>query len=156
MSVRRKAARTFGALAAWGACGEDEPTRPAAPVLELRPIVSSSPAPCAGGGLAFEEECLVVGPAAVDGDDVAAAHLGSNPPGPPALAVDFTATGDAAYRRLAEAQLGRRIAVVVDGEVVAAPTVQDARSSGGIVLPGVEPAAARRVAVAFARSGTDS
>ena len=135
--------------------GTPDPERPPADLVQLRAVVSASASPpCVGGAVAFDGRCLVLGPVAVDADDVRTARVTATPPTGKALSLVFTPAGDKAYVALATQQLRGQVAVLVEGKVVAVPTVQSPDSSGGIVVTGVDDASRRRVAAAFA--GTDS
>ena len=146
------------ALALASSCGDGAatptPPRPPADLVQLRAVQGSSAPPCRDGAFELADECLVLGPVALDADDIRTARRTATPPTGEALSIVFTSSGDAQYEELATAQLRRRIAVLVDGEVAAAPTVQDERSSGGIVVTGLDEDQLRRVGEGF--RGRDS
>lgn len=135
-------------------CADAETERPPKDLVQLRPVESTTAPPCAAAATRFEDVCLVLGPVRLDSDDIATARRTANPPTGVALSLVFTREGDEEFEALATAQLRRQIAVVVDGRVAAAPTVQEPASSGGIVVTGIDDADVRRVAAAFA--GADS
>ena len=128
---------------------DPQPERPPADFVQLRPVESTTPPPCTPPAQRLEDVCLVLGPVALDADDIETARRTDNAPTGPALSVGFTAAGDAAFEALAIKQLRRQVAVLVDGRVVAAPTVQEPQSSGGIVLTGIDDPTLVRVARAF-------
>jgi preprotein translocase subunit SecD len=74
---------------------------------------------------------LLLGPSALPEGAVRAAHAEDV-----AVAVVFTPEGTAALNALAAAQLGRQLAIVVDGEVVSAPTLQSADFGSEVTISG--------------------
>lgn len=78
----------------------------------------------------------VLGPGIVDANDVE--NAGAVPDAPPSsgwsVAVNLTADGTAAFETATEATVGSRIAIVVDGRIVSAPTVQTPITSGDVVV----------------------
>jgi preprotein translocase subunit SecD len=78
----------------------------------------------------------VLGPRIVDASDVE--HAGAVPDAPPdsgwSVSVNLTADGTAAFGTATESAIGSRIAIVVDGRIVSAPTVQAPITSGNVVV----------------------
>lgn len=73
-------------------------------------------------------------PAAVDGTDVATAAAGTDD-GMWLVTVEFTGAGQAKFTALTEHALGRQVAIVLDGVVLSAPTVES-RIPGSAVISG--------------------
>ena len=78
----------------------------------------------------------VLGPRIVDASDVenAAAHPDAPPSSGWSVSVNLTADGTAAFRTVTETTVGSRIAIVVEGRIVSAPTVQAPITSGDVVV----------------------
>jgi preprotein translocase subunit SecD len=78
----------------------------------------------------------VLGPRIVDAGDVenAAAHPDAPPSSGWSVSVNLTADGTAALQSATETTVGSRIAIVVDGRIVSAPTVQTPIASGDVVV----------------------
>src|SRR5262245_34904458 len=84
---------------------------------------------------ASDTDVYVLGPVVVDAEDVADAAAQREPSGWTVL-VDLTPEGSDAFASATEAAVGDRIAIVVDGRVVSAPTVQTRIGSGNRVVTG--------------------
>jgi preprotein translocase subunit SecD len=78
----------------------------------------------------------VLGPRIVDAGDVenAGAVTGAPPSSGWSVSVNLTADGTAAFGTATESAMGSRIAIVVDGRIVSAPTVQAPITSGNVVV----------------------
>ena len=78
----------------------------------------------------------VLGPRIVDAGDVenAAAHPDAPPSSGWSVSVNLTADGTAALQTATETTIGSRIAIVVDGRIVWAPTVEATITSGDLVV----------------------
>ena len=78
----------------------------------------------------------VLGPRIVDAGDVekAAAHPDAPPSSGWSVSVNLTADGTAALETATETTIGSRIAIVVDGRIVSAPTVEATITSGDVVV----------------------
>src|SRR4029453_13713748 len=78
----------------------------------------------------------VLGPRIVDASDVenAAAHPAAPPSPGWALSGNRPADGTPAFQTATETPVGSRIAIVVDGRIVSAPTVQAPITSGDVVV----------------------
>lgn len=78
----------------------------------------------------------VLGPGIVDANDVE--NAAAQPEAPPSagwsVSVNLTADGTAALGTATESAVGSRIAIVVDGRIVSAPTVAAPITSGGVVV----------------------
>ena len=78
----------------------------------------------------------VLGPRIVDASDVE--NAAADPDAPPSsgwsVSVNLTADGTAALETATETTVGSRIAIVVDGRIVSAPTVQAPITSGNVVV----------------------
>jgi preprotein translocase subunit SecD len=145
------------------ACG-GEPAKAGAAAFQLRPVVEvvsgSSPEPnapdptCDGEGRE-EGACLdahasasvvvlepsnmdtyVLGPVVVDGGDVAEARAVRNAAVGWEVIVELTPEGSDALEAATRKSVGHRIAILVDGRIVSAPTVQAPIGSGTVVVTG--------------------
>jgi preprotein translocase subunit SecD len=78
----------------------------------------------------------VLGSGIVDANDVENAAAVPDAPSSSgwSVAVNLTADGTAAFETATEATVGSRIAIVVDGRIVSAPTVQAPITSGDVVV----------------------
>ncbi len=78
----------------------------------------------------------VLGPGFVDASDIE--NAGAAPDAPPStgwsISVNLTADGTAALQTATETAMGSRIAILVDGRIVSAPTVQAPITSGDVVV----------------------
>jgi hypothetical protein len=73
-------------------------------------------------------------PVVVTNSDISRAEALANADGRTfGVAVTFTPEGSVKMRRATEAHVGRPLAILIDGEVVAAPTVRSAISSSGVI-----------------------
>jgi preprotein translocase subunit SecD len=81
-------------------------------------------------------EKYVLGPRIVDASDVvdAAAQADASPSSGWSVSARLTAHGTAALATATESNVGSRIAIVVDGRIVSAPTVAVPISSGNVVV----------------------
>jgi preprotein translocase subunit SecD len=79
---------------------------------------------------------FVLGPRIVDASDVedAAPHPDAPPSSGWSVSVSLTADGTAAFQTATETTVGSRIAILVDGRIVSAPTVQTPITSGDVVV----------------------
>jgi preprotein translocase subunit SecD len=82
------------------------------------------------------EDKYVLGPRIVDAGDVeiAAAQPDAPPSSGWSVWVNLTADGTAAFQTATESAVGSRIAIVVDGRIVSAPTVEATITSGDVVV----------------------
>lgn len=137
----------LGVAATGAGCSDDDSG--GATLLELRPVVSSTPPPCpskapekdqvvlplnADGKVA---ECLVLGRPVVDGDDARSATVGETPAKEPALSVVLGGTGSANLDGFAARNQGQRLAIVADGAVVSAPVLQFTQFAGRVQVTGL-------------------
>ena len=78
----------------------------------------------------------VLGPRIVDANDVE--NAAADPDAPPSsgwsVSVNLTADGTVALETATETTIGSRIAIVVDGQILSAPTVQGRITSGDVVV----------------------
>jgi preprotein translocase subunit SecD len=78
----------------------------------------------------------VLGPRIVDASDVE--NAAADPDAPPSsgwsVSVNLTADGTAALETATETTVGSKIAIVVDGRIVSAPTVEATITSGDVVV----------------------
>lgn len=132
----------------------DREARPPADLVQVRAVESSSPRPCGDGAFELEDECLVLGPVAIDARDIRAVVAVPAPPMGRSLSVELTPAGEEKFDALATAQLGRRVAVLVDGVVVSAPMVNDASFSASVTITGLSDEQLRRVTDGFGGDGS--
>ena len=138
-------------VALLGGCGGDGKESEAgkeAHLLELRPVLASEAPPCPAakekdGVILLPETrdgktlaCLRLGPAVVDETDVRSAGIGQTPGGP-AVSVILGRTGSTNLDNFAARNLGQRMAIVVRGKVLRAPTIQSAKFIGRLELIGL-------------------
>lgn len=77
--------------------------------------------------------------AKVVGEDISNANVqpDQQQAGSYAVGIDFTNSGEDKWKKLAKATVGKNVAIVLDNEVVSAPTIQqDAGSSGSVQITG--------------------
>ena len=100
-----------------------------------------------------DDSCLLLGPAALDARDIASARTEAGPiPGQTSLELRLTTEGGAKLDRLAAAYFGRRIAVLVQGDLVSAPTVHATEYKGRVEVSGLTHDEAFRVAEEIERA----
>jgi preprotein translocase subunit SecD len=159
--VRRACATSILAIVA-AACGGDPASPSEAAAFQLRPVVEivsgSSPRPyvpvtcdaegheaaaCldahAGGSVVVLEptsmDLYELGPVVVDAADVADAEAVEDQAGAGwSVTVQLTPEATDAFASATRAAVGDRFAILVDGRVVSAPTVQAPIGSGNIVV----------------------
>jgi hypothetical protein len=124
------------ALAVVPACGGGDGggagDRPAADRVQMRPVIDADVAPCTAPAVAFDAECLTLGPVEVDADTIESVAAG----GPGELRIRFTAGGLIKYNKAAADSGFRRVAVFVDGVLVAAPAVEGIPLEPDVVVRG--------------------
>ena len=132
------------------ACGEGDDSGDRS-LLELRPVLTAPAPPCAPKTPKKDEvvvvplmspegkvaECLELGRAIVDANDVRSASVGKTPGGAPALSVVLGQVGSANLDGFAERNQGKRLAILVDGNVVSAPEVRFASFAGRVQVTGL-------------------
>ena len=120
-------------------------------LLELRPVLTAPAPPCPAEPAKEDEvvvlpltspdgkvsECLELGRAIVDATDVRSASVGNTPAGGPALSVVLGQTGSANLDGFAERNQGKRLAILVDGNVVSAPEVRFPSFAGRVQVTGL-------------------
>jgi hypothetical protein len=78
---------------------------------------------------------LIDSRAEVSRDDIASASTYWNPTsGKPEVLIELTAQGDTRFEDLTAAVTGRKIAIMIDGEVVSAPSVQTTITGGSVSI----------------------
>jgi hypothetical protein len=173
----RRGARPGGAwflvLGILGACGGSDSSTDAASALQLRPVQDvvqrvspaweatelTCPGKDAAGCLAAagaepvvvpgaDRAKYLLGPLIVDGGDVDGAKAYEGPGGTGwAVDVQLTSEGSDALASATRASVDGRIAMVVDGLVVSAPTVQQPVTVGMVIVAGrLSEAEAKRLA----------
>lgn len=126
-----------------------EPRGPAA-IFALRPVVDESEPPCEGGSGSGEEvdvvpetrdgaaaACLALGPPIVDAADVRTATLGTVASGGQAVSIVLGRTGAANLDDFATRSQGRRLAIMVHGRLVKAPTIRVPYFAGRVEVVGL-------------------
>ena len=122
-------------------------------LLELRPVLAATAPPCPAVTKAPKKdkvvvlplvspdgkvaECLELGRAIVDTDDVRSATVGDTHAGEPALLVVFGAAGSGSLDNYAQHHQGQRLAIVADGNVVNAPVVRFTSFAGRVQVTGL-------------------
>lgn len=119
-----------------GACstavdGSGAPAR-----IEFRTVLATGDVGQAGLQLRGEDGVTyLLGPADLDSSQVASAEA-TNESGTWVVQVGLTPAGSAAFADLTGRNVGKQIAIVVDGAVVSAPTVQSAITGGIVQISG--------------------
>lgn len=147
---RRAALILAGILGLVGASCQDDPDRqPGEGLLELRPVLEESKPPCsapkpAGRVVVLPERkdgtvsgCLELGEPIVEATDVRSATLADTPAGDAAVSIVLGQTGSANLDGFARRSLGKRLAIVVDGDLVSAPTVNFTSFAGRVQITGL-------------------
>jgi preprotein translocase subunit SecD len=118
-------------------------------LLELRPVLGSTPPPCPAKAAKAGEvvrprpadgtvaECLELGRPIVDAGDVRSATVAQTPAGEPALSVVLGSVGSANLDRYAQRNQGKRLAIVADGQLVSAPVLQFTSFAGRVQVTGL-------------------
>jgi preprotein translocase subunit SecD len=133
----------LGGAAGCGDDGSDE-----ASLLELRPVLATSPPPCPkeadGDGLIVARndggkvaECLELGKPIVDADDVRSATVAETKSKEPALSIVLGGVGSTNLDGHAKANQGKRLAILADGALVSAPVLQFTSFAGRIQVTGL-------------------
>jgi preprotein translocase subunit SecD len=82
-------------------------------------------------------EKFILEPAFMDGERITNAIAGANPNGPGyVINLDFDSDGTAKWAQFTAANIGQRAAFVLDGEVVSAPTINEAIPGGKTEISG--------------------
>ena len=134
--------------AAGAACGKDKGKDAQRSLLELRPVLSSNPPPCATKAPRKSEivlpkttdgkvECLELGPAIIDAKDVRSATVDETQSNEPSLFVVLGGVGGANLDGFAQRNMGKRLAIVADGQLVNAPEVRYPSFAGRIQVTGL-------------------
>ena len=133
---------------AGSACGKGDDSADRR-LLELRPVLSATPPPCPDkapgkGELVVlpltsdgKEECLELGSPIINATDVRSASVGNTPAGAPAVAVVLGSVGSANLDGFAQRNQGKRLAILVDGNVVSAPEVRFSSFAGRVQVTGL-------------------
>lgn len=108
-------------------------------VVEERSRACATSGDETGGEYAFDDRCLVLEPTALGPGDASEARteaLG----GETVVVITMTPAGAERFDALATEHVGARLAIVVGGEIVNAPVVQEARFGGVIQVGGLSEA----------------
>ena len=131
------------------ACGKDKGKDAQRSLIELRPVLSSNPPPCATKAPKKTElvlprstdgkvaECLELGTPIVDARDVRSATVAEDPSQDPALSIVLGGVGSANLDGFAQRNQGKRLAIVADGQLVSAPEVHFTSFAGRIQVSGL-------------------
>lgn len=118
-------------------------------LLELRPVLDTVATPCRAkeekdGVIVLPEtkdgktvDCLRLGPAVVDDSDVRSAGVGQTPGGA-AVSIVLGRTGATNLDNFAARNLGKRLAIVVRGEILRAPVINSPSFVGRLELVGLD------------------
>ncbi len=121
----------------------------------FQPVIEQLPAaPCPPPAVPEKDRngsalrCYQLGPPSVTGNDIAAAAAVDGLGGAWEVAFDLTAAGTQAFNAMAaQVGLGNRIAIVLDGAVISAPTLETTQFPGkGRIAGDFTPAQARELA----------
>lgn len=124
----------------------------------IRPVEATAAPPCEPEANVFTYddggriECLELGAVAVDADDVEGASYAEPTPGTHTVVVTLTDGGLAAFNKLTATSVGERVAIVANGRVQSAPTVQEPEFAGDIVISGASEAPMRALAALLDRA----
>jgi hypothetical protein len=145
-SIQMKKVLLLGLIAALAGCATPPPALPTVK-LEFRPA-SFSPAP----GLTeatikgSDRKVYISGKVLLSNPDVASARVATSPNGPN-VELKFTDDGARKFAAVTEQNLMKPIAIVVDGDVLCAPTVREKIVAGRAVISGAfSMVEARRIA----------
>lgn len=135
----------LGLSAAGAACSDDGDSE--ASLVELRPVLAANPPPCPTKAPKNElvlpkttdgkQECLELGKPIVDAEDVRSASVGETASKEPALSIVLGKVGGANLDGFAEANQGKRLAILADGELVSAPVVNRSSFAGRVQVTGL-------------------
>jgi preprotein translocase subunit SecD len=94
--------------------------------LEVRPVDAMGTEPCSAPYVSLGDgNCGRLGAVAVNGDDVATAQAGADPvTHDPTITVTLKSDAIGRFKAMAAAQVNKPAAILVDGKVVSAPTIQ--------------------------------
>ncbi len=118
-------------------------------LLELRPVLAATPPPCPDKAPTKDElvvlplasegkaECLELGRPIINATDVRSASVGNTPAGAPAVSVVLGSVGSANLDGFAQRNQGKRLAILVDGNVVSAPEVRFSSFAGRVQVTGL-------------------
>jgi hypothetical protein len=121
--------------AACGGGGDDEGDAPPATLLQLRPVIDADVAPCTAPAVALDQECLTLGPSELDARNIETVTDASGAGGP-AIDLHLSSAGIIQYNKAAADSGLRRVGVLVDGVLVAAPAVQGIPLEQDVVVAG--------------------
>lgn len=135
----------LGLCAAGAACTDDGDSD--ASLVELRPVLAANPPPCPTKAPKNElvlpkttdgkQECLELGKAIVDAEDVRSASVGETAAKEPALSIVLGRVGGANLDGYAKANQGKRLAILADGELVSAPVLNLSSFAGRVQVTGL-------------------
>ncbi|HEX7166304.1 MAG TPA: hypothetical protein VF230_04915 [Acidimicrobiales bacterium] len=160
MSMRIASGLALGlVLVATSACG-DEPRVERLPrqAFAIRPVEATAAPPCEPEANVFTfdnggtVECLQLGPVAVDAHGIAKARYEEPTPGTHTVVVTLTEDGLAAFNELTSKSVGKRVAIVANGRVQTAPTVQEPTFTGDVSITGASEAPMRALATLLERA----
>ncbi|ODT99561.1 MAG: hypothetical protein ABS81_25495 [Pseudonocardia sp. SCN 72-86] len=126
----------LAALLLLGACSTAVEGSAAPARIEFRTVLATGDV--GQGGLRLRGEdgvSYLLGPAEIDGTQVASAEV-ENESGSWVVQVAFTPAGATAFADLSGRNVGKQLAIVVDGALVSAPTVQFAITDGVVQISG--------------------
>ncbi|MBQ6473347.1 MAG: protein translocase subunit SecD [Victivallales bacterium] len=90
----------------------------------------------ADGSVRYEPVFLEAEPTAVSGEDVERAFPATNEFGQWRISLKFNGAGTVAFRNVTRANVGRRLAIVLDGKVYTAPNIREAIDGGQAEISG--------------------
>jgi preprotein translocase subunit SecD len=144
------ASATFGLLAPDALQAADKPALPAKRVAVEFRLAENEPGPDLIGMPVgdTDEQIYVTKTAALKNGDVAKADARRSQVDPASyeVSIEFTEAGGKKMEALSEANLGKRLAVLVDGKVLSAPKLQTKISSRAVITGKISADDARRIA----------
>ncbi|GEL25683.1 hypothetical protein PSU4_46370 [Pseudonocardia sulfidoxydans NBRC 16205] len=104
--------------------------------IEFRPVLATGDVGQGGLQLRGADGVIyVLGPAELDGSHVASAEA-TNESGTWAVQVGLTPAGATAFADLSGRNVGKQLAIVVDGDLVSAPIIQAPITGGAVQISG--------------------
>jgi preprotein translocase subunit SecD len=142
------------------ACGGEDGKKSSPGLFEIRPVLGTPSPPCGDGQakgvvvLPDSGACLELGPPIVDADDVRSATLDEPGRERPTVYIVLGRTGAATLDDFAARSLGKRLAIIVKGRLVNAPTVEAPAFIGRVAVSGLPRVEATDLAEALREART--
>lgn len=135
--------------AGWACGGQGGGSTTGGSLIELRPVLGSDPPPCPKESPRSDETvlperqegrvvaCLRLAEPIVDASDVRSASLADTSSEEPAVSMVLGRVGSANLDGFARRHQGERLAIVVDEQLVSAPTLRSADFAGRLQVTGL-------------------